>query len=66
MYKQPAEYEPTEAYRPRNRERRYKFSLRRFAAENNLGDPVAGNFFQAQYDDWVPIQRAELQAATPK
>ncbi|XP_071502573.1 protein D3-like [Diadema antillarum] len=66
IYKQPPGYVPSEAYRPRNKERRYKWSLRRFAAENGLGDPVAGNFFRAQYDEWVPIQRAELEAATPQ
>lgn len=31
-----------------------------FASENNLGDPMAGNIFQAQYDDYVPILQAQL------
>ncbi|XP_054752563.2 protein D3-like [Lytechinus pictus] len=64
IYKQPPGFKPAEPYRARNRERRYKFCLKRYAAENDLGDPVAGNFFQAQYDDWVPKQKAELEAAT--
>ncbi|KAK3908481.1 Phosphatidylethanolamine-binding protein-like protein [Frankliniella fusca] len=30
------------------------FAIRKFAAKYNLGDPVAGNFYQAQWDDYVP------------
>lgn len=32
---------------------RVPFSAADFARENNLGQPVAANFFQAQYDDSV-------------
>lgn len=34
---------------------RPNFSIRKFAADKNLGAPVAGNFFQAEWDDYVPM-----------
>lgn len=34
--------------------KRGKFSISKFAQQFNLGTPVAGNFFLAQYDDYVP------------
>ncbi|XP_058797988.1 protein D2-like isoform X2 [Phymastichus coffea] len=34
---------------------RANFSLRKFAIKYNLNDPVSGNMFQAQYDDYVPL-----------
>ncbi|CAI6348591.1 unnamed protein product [Macrosiphum euphorbiae] len=39
----------------RSVEHRNKFSINRFALKYNLGTPVAGNFYLAQYDDYVPI-----------
>ena len=33
---------------------RGKFSIRDFAKKYGLGDPVAGNFYQAEWDDYVP------------
>eukprot|EP00057_Strongylocentrotus_purpuratus_P033939 XP_793340.3 PREDICTED: protein D3 [Strongylocentrotus purpuratus] len=64
IYKQPSGFKPAGPHRPYSRERRIKFCLKRYATENNLGDPVAGNLFRAQYDDWVPKQKAALEAAT--
>jgi len=29
-------------------------SVSKFAAKYNFGDPIAGNFFQAEWDDYVP------------
>jgi len=29
-------------------------SVSKFAAKYKLGDPVAGNFYQAEWDDYVP------------
>jgi len=29
-------------------------SASKFASKYNLGDPVAGNFYQAEWDDYVP------------
>lgn len=44
----------------RSREGRRNFNTRKFAAEYNLGSPVAGNFFQAEYDDYVPKLHKQL------
>lgn len=35
-------------------ENRTKFSMTRFLTVNKLGNPIAGNFFRAQYDSYVP------------
>ncbi|KAE8745246.1 hypothetical protein FOCC_FOCC008038 [Frankliniella occidentalis] len=37
------------------------FAIRKFAAKYNLGDPVAGNFYQAQWDDYVPKLYEQLE-----
>lgn len=39
---------------------RLSFSIRKFAKDNNLGEPIAANFYQAQYDDYVPTLHAQL------
>lgn len=36
------------------------FSIKDFAKKHNLGEPVAVNFFQAKYDDYVPILYKQL------
>lgn len=41
---------------------RGQFSIRKFAAKYNLGQPVAGNFYQAEWDDYVPILYKQLGA----
>jgi hypothetical protein len=38
----------------RSGDNRGKFSIRNFAKKHNLGNPIAGNFYQAQWDDYVP------------
>lgn len=35
-------------------ERRGNFKIRSFAKKYNLGNPIAANLFQAQWDDYVP------------
>ena len=44
----------------RSREGRINFSIRNFAVKYNLGQPVAGNLFQAQYGDYVPKLHEQL------
>lgn len=44
----------------RSRQDRLKWSAADFAKQYNLGIPIAGNFFQGQYDDYVPILQAQL------
>ncbi|CAH0713924.1 unnamed protein product, partial [Brenthis ino] len=34
---------------------RAAFSTAKFAEKYNLGNPVAGNFYRAQFDDYVPL-----------
>ncbi|XP_001355892.2 phosphatidylethanolamine-binding protein 1 [Drosophila pseudoobscura] len=38
------------------------FKISKFAEKYNLGDPVAGNLYQAEYDDYVPILYKQLGA----
>ncbi|KAF5286221.1 hypothetical protein FQR65_LT02233 [Abscondita terminalis] len=38
----------------RSGDNRGKFSIRKFAEKYKLGNPIAGNFYQAEYDDYVP------------
>lgn len=38
----------------RSGEHRGCFKIRNFAKKYNLGQPIAGNFYQAQWDDYVP------------
>lgn len=40
--------------------RRGKFSTRKFAEKYDLGQPIAGNFYQAEFDDYVPILHKQL------
>lgn len=38
------------------------FSIAKFAQKYNLGNPVAGNLYQAQWDDYVPMLYKQLGA----
>ncbi|XP_037828028.1 protein D2-like [Lucilia sericata] len=44
----------------KSREGRLSVKTRDYIANYKLGDPVAGNYYQAQYDDYVPILKAQL------
>ncbi|XP_036324301.1 protein D3-like [Rhagoletis pomonella] len=39
---------------------RLKMKTREYITKFNLGEPIAGNFYEAQYDDYVPILKATL------
>lgn len=41
---------------------RGQFSINAFAKKYNLGNPVAGNFYQAEWDDYVPTLYKQLGA----
>lgn len=43
-------------------ENRGGFKIANFAKKYNLGNPVAGNLYQAQWDDYVPILYKQLGA----
>jgi len=44
--------------------KRVGFSSRNFARKYELGEPIAGNFFQAEWDSYVPNLYAELTRNT--
>jgi phosphatidylethanolamine-binding protein (PEBP) family uncharacterized protein len=55
VYKQPGKIKYDEPrLTNRSGENRGKFSIRQFAKKHDLGDPIAGNFYQAEWDDYVP------------
>ncbi|XP_011182662.1 protein D3 [Zeugodacus cucurbitae] len=55
LYKQPKKLEFSEIHLTNTSAKgREKFSTKNFADKYGLGIPVAGNFFQAQYDEYVP------------
>ncbi|KAG5878106.1 hypothetical protein JTB14_017973 [Gonioctena quinquepunctata] len=41
-------------------EGRLNFSIRKFAEKYHLGQPISGNLYQAQYDDYVPVLREQF------
>lgn len=54
VYKQPGRIEvPDKRVPSSSREDRYNWSLKAFAAKYSLGEPVAGNFYQAEWDSYV-------------
>lgn len=44
----------------RQRTERRGFSVQKFAEKYNLGAPLAGNYYKAQYDDYVGALRKQL------
>lgn len=43
-----------------SQEKRGKVKTRDYIAKYNLGAPIAGNLFKAQYDDYVPTVRKQV------
>ncbi|CAK1541414.1 unnamed protein product [Leptosia nina] len=63
VYKQPGKLTFDEPRLPNTSgDKRAMFSIAKFAEKYKLGDPIAGNFYQAQYDDYVPILYKQLGA----
>ncbi|GLG96298.1 AAEL012666-PA [Gryllus bimaculatus] len=55
LYKQPNKIRASEPHISKTTgKNRGKFSIRKFAKKYKLTDIVAGNFFQAQWDEYVP------------
>ncbi len=46
----------------RSRTQRWNSSTLTFAEKYGLGNPIAGNFYQAKFDDYVPILHAQLSS----
>ncbi|EDV90699.1 protein D2 [Drosophila grimshawi] len=61
LYKQPGKLQ-FEGTRVSNKSRRSrpKFHVAKFAEHHQLGEVVAGTFYQAEYDDYVPILHQQL------
>uniref|UniRef100_U5EQ08 Putative phosphatidylethanolamine-binding protein n=1 Tax=Corethrella appendiculata TaxID=1370023 RepID=U5EQ08_9DIPT len=63
VYKQSGKLTFDEQRLPNNSgDGRGKFSIRNFAKKYNLGAPIAGNFYQAEWDDYVPLLYKQLGA----
>ncbi|XP_076630041.1 protein D2 isoform X3 [Colletes latitarsis] len=63
LYKQPGKLTFDEKrLTNRSGDDRAKFSIKKFAAKYNLGDPIAGNMYQAEFDDYVPLLYKQLGA----
>ncbi|XP_017859625.1 PREDICTED: protein D2 [Drosophila arizonae] len=60
LYRQSKGIEETLHIDKRTREGRFNFSARTFAGKHGLGKPIAGCFYEAQYDDYVPIRNKEF------
>lgn len=64
VYKQPFKLSFNEPFiSNRDGNSRGNFSAKNFAYKYKLGDPVAGNFYVAQYDDFVPVAQKQLGLA---
>lgn len=62
MYKQPKQLNFDEGrLTNKSGKGRWKFSIRKFAKKYNLGELIAGNFFQAQWDSYVPTLYKQLE-----
>ena len=62
LYKQTA---PIQFEKIKNTDRfpRRKWKAREFAKANKLEGPLAGNFYQAEWDEWVPNIHKQLGIA---
>ncbi|XP_046750047.1 protein D2-like isoform X2 [Diprion similis] len=61
VYKQPGKINFDEQrLTNKSGDNRAKCSIKKFAAKYKLGDPIAGNMYQAEYDDYVPILYKQL------
>lgn len=61
LYKQPEKLTFDEPKSPKNsRANRFNFNLRNFVQKYKLGEPLAGNFFQAQWDEYVDMRNKHV------
>lgn len=65
VFKQPNIIENNNFVPNTSREGRPGTKTRELIKEYNLGTPVAGNFFRAQFDEYVPILHAQLGGPPP-
>lgn len=61
VYKQPGKLTFDEPHVNKNSSQdRPKFRAAKFAEKYKLGNPIAGNFYQAKWDDYVPLLHKQL------
>ncbi|CAH1404411.1 unnamed protein product [Nezara viridula] len=61
MYKQPGKLEFDEPRLPNNSPKnRANFSIAKFASKYKLGNPIAGNFYQAAWDEYSDVVHKRL------
>lgn len=60
LYKQPGKVTFQEEHKSNTNGKRGKFNTENFAKKYGLGDPVAGNYFEAKFDDSVPALHRQL------
>ncbi|KAH8360221.1 hypothetical protein KR093_011449 [Drosophila rubida] len=60
LYRQNQKIEESMHIDKRTRTGRLNFNTRQFAEKHGLGEPIAANYYQAQYDDYVPIRNKEI------
>lgn len=63
VYKQPFRLAFSERFISDKDGNRGGFSTKKFVYKYKLGEPVAGNFYQAQYDDTVPEIERQLNGS---
>uniref|UniRef100_A0A0N4ZIC6 Phosphatidylethanolamine-binding protein n=1 Tax=Parastrongyloides trichosuri TaxID=131310 RepID=A0A0N4ZIC6_PARTI len=62
LYKQPSKIDTDSEIKANRftRNGRFNWNVKEFSKKYNLEGPIYGNFYQAQYDDYVPILHAQL------
>ncbi|KAH8417560.1 hypothetical protein KR222_001886, partial [Zaprionus bogoriensis] len=60
LYAQTQKVEDATRIDKRTRQGRLNFSARKFAEKHGLGEPIAVNHYEAQYDDYVPIRNKDI------
>lgn len=60
LYKQPQKLTFDEPRHSNTDPARGNFSTEKFAKKYNLGNPIAGNFYLAEFDESVPLLRKKL------
>ncbi|KAJ8952505.1 hypothetical protein NQ318_003301 [Aromia moschata] len=60
LFEQPGKLTFNEPHHSKNDGKRGNFSTEKLRKKYNLGKPIAGNFFQAQFDDSVPATHKQL------
>ena len=66
LFKQPGKLEFAGLPQLTNRsmDKRNNQKVRDFASKYNLGKPIAGNFYFAEFDDYVPLLYKQLSGET--